>query len=282
MIPLPLRIVRRARRRISLTVHAARADSFLVSYPKSGRTWFRYVLSHYFAAVAKVDEAINLHNMFSIVPNFDLDPVRGVPSYRFTGQPGGVPKVWVSHLEYRASLFLNRPVIMMVRDPRDVIVSAYFHATRHKHRYQGTLAEFIEDQTQGVPAMCHYLNGWARGIIGRPHFILSYEALSANTEADTRSALEFLGCSVDDVALKNAVEAGKFEAMQDRERAEGIPAHDYDRNDTESLRMRRGQAGAYGEYLDAQLVDRVEALCNAGLSVAAKKLIAATGMLLPA
>ncbi|RVP93301.1 sulfotransferase domain-containing protein, partial [Sinorhizobium meliloti] len=44
---------RRVEKRVQLTTYAAQADSFLISYPKSGRTWFRYVLSHYLATIAR-------------------------------------------------------------------------------------------------------------------------------------------------------------------------------------------------------------------------------------
>ncbi|WEX75601.1 sulfotransferase domain-containing protein [Sinorhizobium numidicum] len=269
---------RRVERRARLTAHAARADAFLISYPKSGRTWFRYVLAHYFASVGGVPEAIDLHNMFSIVPNFDLDPVRGIPAYRFGTANNTVPRVFVSHLDYQASRFLRRPVIMMVRDPRDVIVSAFFHATRHKHRFQGSLSDFIRDREHGMPAMVRYLNRWADGLSSRAHFVLSYESLSADTEEQTEAALKFLGCQIDRQALRNAVEAGRFDVMQDRERIEGIPAHDYNRNDVESLRMRRGKVGGFRDYLDdAQLLE-VERLCSANLTPAAKRLIGHTGL----
>jgi hypothetical protein len=279
MTSVVTRLQRRLSKRIKLTRYAASADCFLTSYPKSGRTWFRYILSHYFAALSGFPDAVNLHNMFSIVPNFDLDPVRGIPGFRDGGN-GVVPKVWVSHLDYRASLFLRRPVIFMVRDPRDVVVSAFFHATRHKHRFEGTLEAFIEDREQGVPAICRYLNGWARGIDRRRHHVLSYEALSDDAERETRKVLEFLGCRHDAQALTAAVEAGRFESMQDRERAEGIPAHDYDRSDTDSLRMRRGRAHGFHDYLDQPMIARVEQICASDLSRSAKRLVAATGFAL--
>lgn len=270
------RLQRRLFKRVTLTRYAASADCFLTSYPKSGRTWFRYILSHYFASLSGFPGAVNLHNMFSIVPNFDLDPVRGIPGFREVGI-GAVPKVWVTHLDYRASLFLRRPVIFMVRDPRDVVVSAFFHATRHKHRFEGTLEDFIVNREQGVPAMCRYLNGWARGMGQRQHHVLSYEALSNDAVLETRKVLDFLGCRHDAQALAAAVEAGRFESMQDRERAEGIPAHDYDRSDTDSLRMRRGRAHGFHDYLDRGMIARVEQICAADLSRSAKRLVAATG-----
>ncbi|WP_331376184.1 sulfotransferase domain-containing protein [Sinorhizobium chiapasense] len=271
------RVWRLMAKRARLTAYAARADAFLVSYPKSGRTWFRYVLSHYFASVADVSEPIDLHNMFSIVPNFDLDPKRGIPAHRYADENGPVPRIFVSHLDYQASRFLRRPVIIMVRDPRDVIVSAYFHATRHKHRFQGSLSDFIVDRDQGMPAMIRYLNRWAGGLSNRAHFILSYESLSADAEEQTEAALSFLGCHVDRNALHDAVHAGRFDAMQNRERAEGIPAHEYNRNDVESLRMRKGKVGGFRDYLDEVQILEIERLCSTNLTAAGKQLIGHTG-----
>lgn len=278
MTALPVRIVRRIQRRMDITVCAASADCFLVSYPKSGRTWFRFLLSHYFAARAAPQFDVNLHTMFSVLPNFDLDPVRGVPAFVFREPEGKVPRIWVSHLAYRRSLFLNKPVILLVRDPRDVAVSAYFHATRHKHRFAGTIEQFLDDPEQGVPAMCAYLNGWSKGIAGRRRHILSYEALSKDPAGRLIDALEFLGCEIDPAAVAAAVEAGSFANMQERERAEGLPAHDYDRGDAESLRMRRGQAGGYSDYLDPQMIRKIEDICRRQLSMRARSLVVHTGI----
>ena len=278
MTALPIKIARRIRRRIDITFFAASADCFLVSYPKSGRTWFRFLLSHYFAARSAPGTDVDLHNMFGVLPNFDLDPVRGVPAFRFGGRGKDVPRIWVSHLAFRRSLFLNKPAIMLVRDPRDVAVSSYFHATRHKHRFEGDIEQFLEDPSQGVPAMCAYLNGWAKGIAGRRSHILSYEALSADPASQVAGALKFLGCAVDEGAVEAAVRAGSFAAMQKRELAEGLPAHDYDRSDNESLRMRRGQAGGYTDYLSPAMVSKVEEICRRNLTLGAKALLAETGV----
>ena len=49
----------------------------------------------------------------------------------------------------------------MIRDPRDVIVSAYFAETRHKHRFSGGMSTFLQDYKLGNSALVRYLNGWA-------------------------------------------------------------------------------------------------------------------------
>lgn len=279
MTSIATKIIRRIEGRVRLTRYATSADCFLVSYPKSGRTWLRYMLASYFASLDGRAEPIDLFNMFTMLPNFALDAERGIPAF-FAGRGGPVPRVWVSHHNFRRSLFFHKPVIMMIRDPRDVIVSGYFHAVRHKHRFEGTMADFIKDESQGLPEMCRYLNGWAKGIENRRHNVLSYESLSADTEQGLRSTLEFLNCPIDVAALKAAVLAGNFAAMQDLEVKEGLPAHEYDRSDNESLRMRRGQAGGFRDYLDDAMLETVREICARGLSPKARTLFARSGLTL--
>lgn len=259
---------------------ARRADAFLVSFPKSGRTWLRYILSYYFAGIAGIagqNGAPDLHSMFAFVPNFDLDRARGIPAFRTHYAVGRVPAVFVSHNIY-SRLFLDRPIIFMVRDPRDVVVSAYFHATLHKGRFSGSMSDFFEDHKYGVPAMLSYLNGWADALSRRRHHILSYETLSADPIGEVKSVLLFLGCTVDETLLRDAVNAGEFEKMRGLEMAQGLPAHEYNRDNTESMRMRKGVVGGFRDYLNDEQIARIEGLCFRYLTPAAQKLVMETGL----
>src|SRR3546814_2248758 len=88
----------------------------------------------------------------SIRPNCDCDPVRGVPAFQFQRRPA-MPLVLISHRRHDAALFADRPIIFLIRDPRDIMVSAYFHATRHKRRFGGTIGAFLRDRGHGLPAL---------------------------------------------------------------------------------------------------------------------------------
>lgn len=277
MTNLALRLLRKARNRTRLVANAAAAASFLTSYPKSGRTWFRFILSNYFNTAADLKVGVDLHSTFSIVPNFDCDPVRGIPAFRQAQFQSRIPLILVTHHGYRRSIFLNKPVIFMVRDPRDVLVSAYFHATRHKHRFEGGISDFLANPDQGLTPLIAYLNGWAAGLQRHQHYVLSYEALSADPEGATAKVLSFLNYAVDREGVKQAVDSSQFEAMRDRERSEGIPAHSYDLTDNESLRMRKGKVGGFSEYLNADQAELIEARCARELSRKAKELISTTG-----
>lgn len=269
---------RRLRDEPHLRLAASRADAFLVSYPKSGRTWLRYLLSCYFAESAGLGFEPDLTTTFRVLPNFDRDPVRGIDSFAGRGGQAPMPFILVSHLPYRERLFLDRPVLFLVRDPRDVIVSAYFHATRHKKSFAGDMAAFLDEPKYGLAALTGYLNGWAEGLSGRLHHLISYEHLLAEPMPTVAGILSFLGVAPQPDILARAVAAAQFDRMRDKERDGGIPGHDYDRNDDQSLRMRSGKAGTFGEWLSPDQADLVLERCRAELSPCAHHLLAATGV----
>ncbi|WP_237229853.1 sulfotransferase domain-containing protein [Sphingobium sp. TKS] len=269
---------RRLRDEPHLRLAAARADAFLVSYPKSGRTWLRYLLSCYFAESARLGFAPDLTSTFRVLPNFDRDPVRGIDAFVGRSGAAALPLILVSHLPYRDRLFLDRPVLFLVRDPRDVIVSAYFHATRHKKSFSGDMAAFLDEPKYGMASLTGYLNGWSAGLEGRPHHLISYEHLLSEPLATVAGILAFLGVEPEGDILARAVAAAQFDRMRDKERGGGIPGHDYDRNDDQSLRMRSGKAGAFGEWLNPDQADLVLERCRSDLSPRALALLAATGV----
>ncbi|WP_150291993.1 sulfotransferase domain-containing protein [Sphingobium estronivorans] len=269
---------RRLRDEPHLRLAAARADAFLVSYPKSGRTWLRYLLSCYLAESAQLGFEPDLTSTFRVLPNFDRDPVRGIDAFVGRSSDAALPLILVSHLPYRERLFLDRPVLFLVRDPRDVIVSAYFHATRHKKTFAGDIAAFLNEPKYGLAALTGYLNGWADGLAGRPHHLISYEHMLAQPAPTVAGILSFLGVEPEGDLVARAVAAAQFDRMRDKERDGGIPGHDYDRNDDQSLRMRSGKAGTFGELLNADQADLVLERCRAELSPRALRLLAATGV----
>lgn len=249
----------------------------LASYPKSGRTWFRFILSSYLAKAFGLELTPDLHSMFKVMPNFDMESVRGLPAFVFADHRPRPPLIAVSHLPYSRLRFRTLPAIFMLRDPRDVMVSSYFHATRQKHRFRGDIGGFLRDPEQGVASLTSYLNGWSAGLHHRRHIVLSYENLSREPHAETARVLAFLGVEVRPRLLADAVEAAKFQNMQVLEQATGLPGHDYDRNDSESLRMRRGKVGGFADYLTAEQIEFIERTCDRELTAEARAILQPTG-----
>lgn len=251
---------------------APRVEALIASFPKCGRTWLRFAMANYFAEAFRLRIAPDLHTMFSIIPNFDADPVRGMPSFAYSHARPAMPLICVSHAAAAATPLL--PIIFLARDPRDVVVSNYFHATRHKKRFTGTIAEFIDEPTHGLDGYIHYLNQWAAFLSRTRHHVTSYECMSAAGGDELTRILEFLGLRVHEEHLATALRRSTFDSMHAHERAEGIPKHDYDRSDTESMRMRKGVAHGYGDYLTSEQIALIERRCRTGLSAKALQIIA--------
>ena len=259
-----------------LFFHLERIDAILASYPKSGRTWFRFILSTYLVSLFGLDPSLDLHSTFTVIPNFDLDPERGLPAFGFADHTPPVPLIAVSHRPYSRLWFRQRPVVYMLRDPRDVLVSSYFHATRQKHRFSGDIDAFLNDPEQGAAGLTDYLNGWAAGLRHHPHLVLSYEKLSRDPISETGRVLAFLGLEVRPQLLAAAVEAAQFQNMQKLELSKGLPGHRYDRSDGESLRMRRGQVGGFVDYLTPAQIALIDTICNRRLTAGAKARLVGT------
>jgi hypothetical protein len=274
------RRVRQVRNQILLQRAAPSIDAFLVSFPKSGRTWLRFLLSCYFARASELGFEPDLHSTFRVLPNFDRDAARGLPVFVGRDREVDLPLIAVSHRQFDAQLFGGRPTIILVRDPRDVCVSAYFHETKHKHRFVGSIAEFIEDDTYGVPAIVRYHNGWALGMVGSRSLVISYEDMSNSTEATVTRILEFLGLQVDVATLADAVERARFSKMQKTEEKTGIPGHDYDRSDKDSLRVRKGKVGGYSDTLSETEAERIITICRDTMVAEAKALMRQSGIAL--
>lgn len=250
-------------------------ECVLASFPKSGRTWLRFALSCYLDHAAHLELRPDLATTFRILPNLDRDPLRGLPGFAYLDFPS-VPLIAVTHRPFERELFQDRPIIFLTRDPRDVMVSAYFHATRHKNRFRGSIHDFILDRYQGMPALLRYLDGWAGGLAGSRHHLVTYEALSQNLAEALDAIIAFLGLARDHGAVTHAVHRSSFQAMRDIEQRAGIPGHHYDRSDGESLRMRKGKAGGFQDYLSAGEIRLVDTMWAEGASAEARALFGPT------
>jgi hypothetical protein len=213
------------------------APTHFVSYPKSGRTWVRYVLR-----LLEADRAIAFHH-----DGFDFsDGSR--PEHDFD-------------LETRRRRYRGRTLVYMRRDPRDVLVSLYFQVTGRFDDifgYRGTIAEFIRDPYFGAAPLHRFTRLWTAVLAERPGLVLAYEEMSADPAGQTARLLEGLGIARPAEVVARAVEAASFEAMRAVERSGEFP-EPWLRLRNEAPKVREGKVGGHRaalaqadiEYLDA-------------------------------
>ena len=276
-LPLPKQLKQTVKEAL-IALAFARADGVIASYPKSGRTWLRFILANYFDLLFDLGLAIDLHSMFQVIPNDQLDDLRGRRAFRFERRPE-LPFLFASHAPYRRSLFAGKKILFMLREPKDLMVSAYFHKARHGG-CAGGIKSFLRDPADGLADYLRHSNRWAERLGAHRHLTISYERLAGDTEGIVLAVLALFEVSVDRAALGEAIERSRFERMRAIEIAKGLPGHQHDRGQAEGRRVRKGKIGGFRDYLDEDDVAFVDQGCRAGLSPAAKRLLAGVGLAL--
>jgi hypothetical protein len=233
---------------------AVRADdTFLISYPRSGNTWTRFLIAN----LSHPKDPVTFANIERLIPDAEAQSsryMRGIPS----------PRTVKSH-----SYFDPRypKVIYIVRDPRDVALSYYDFSRKYRQIEDSyPLARYIDDFTTG-----HLLSaGWgtwgenvaswiyARG--SRPGFLpLRYEDLKARPEQELKRIAEFLGIAASPELIRTAIERSSADRMREMEKTEGknwVTTKDK-RNDIPFIRT--ASVGGWKSNLPTESVAKIEA-----------------------
>jgi hypothetical protein len=228
--------------------------SFVVSYPKSGRTWLRLMLASVLAAVTGRPLTLDTHSYGS---------ARGaIPRIFFTHDGAGLAKP--GPVPSRKESYRGKTVLLLVRDPRDVLVSHYYQASRRSRRGRavGDLDTFVRGPL-GVSRVIAFMNGWAAAQPVPDRFaIVRYEDLHLNCLGELRRCVEFFRIpDVDEDMLTTAVEAGTFERMRALESSGALDQRMQPRDpgDPDSYKVRSGRVGGYAQVLTAEQVAYLDA-----------------------
>jgi len=247
-------------------------DVYLLSYPKCGRTWVtlmvgRAITQHF---------GLEVPNLLKISRLGELHPE--VPLIREThdGQPH---RKRPHELPTTREQFAGKKVILLVRDPRDVLVSYYHHKSKREplreffffqrkrrethSRFAGTLAEFLDVEIGGFDTLLRYYNLWAENRhVPKAFLLLRYEDLQADPHGELRRVLDFLGLAqIPDAVVKEAVEYASFANMQKIESGEKSQSYKLkpgDPNDLNSYKVRRGKVGGYADELSPAQIETLD------------------------
>lgn len=243
----------------------------VVSYPKSGRTWFSHLYYHYtLAHFDSVDLDYGFAYRTELRKGFQRLLLDRARHRKYTivhfSHGGGGGKKRADRLKDKTADFLEKQTILLTRDPRDVAVSHYHHLKRNGRMHSPDLSSFLRDSHSGVHRVVRFLNFWAVPIRSQhPNLeVIRYEDLQADTQGTLKQALGFLGTTCADEGLRHAANEASFESMQ-RRQGDKVQGEDPDR-----LRVRRGSRTGGTElnerdreYLDDVLVKHLDE-CFAG------------------
>ncbi|MGB8013329.1 MAG: sulfotransferase domain-containing protein [Terriglobales bacterium] len=190
-------------------------DTFIVSYPRSGNTWTRFLIAN----LLFPDQSVSFANIERLIPDAEALSSRymkRIPS----------PRVIKSH-----QYFDHRypKVLYITRDPRDVVLSYYHFARKFRHIADDyPLEQYVRGLVHGTlfstswGTWAENVGTWVAARNGRPTFLLlRYEDLMTDTEAELAKAARFFGVEASPEKLRRAIENSSADRMRELEKKAG-------------------------------------------------------------
>lgn len=225
------------------------SDQFVVSYPRSGNTWLRYLLRE--VIVLQHPELPAPADLEALLPTVHVaapdDPAQEAFGLR--------TRLLKSH---NIADLSGRRMVYIFREPADALVSFYHHRRRKLARKGVELEETLDGFCQRrVPVWCEHvrLGLEQHGAFPGDTLLLAYEDLHARTQAALRGVVDFLGLPASDAQLAEAIERNRFERLRSKEEQKAAPPAS---SAPGEFFFRKGRVGGGGEELCAESVRLLE------------------------
>jgi hypothetical protein len=230
-------------------------DVFLVSYPKSGNTWTRFLIAN----LLYPEKCPDFSNIDQIIPEPETSSTRSLAKVPR-------PRILKSH-EYFDPRY--RRIIYIVRDPRDVVLSQYhFHMKRRRidenYPVERFVERFVAGETSTYGSWDENVAGWLATRYNTPGFLLlRYEDMMADTVRELAKIASFLGIEADATRLSRAVEQCSAERMREQEKKQS-PKWSLTRNTRQDIPfVRTARSGNWRSALPESAVAVIESNCGA-------------------
>jgi len=231
---------------------------WLASYPKSGNTWVRSLLSAYYYSK-------NGNFNFELLKNIDVYPQQKYFDVKID-KPGEINSYWDISQEkiiskkkikilktHNSLLALNgknftKPehtlgIIYIVRDPRNIVTSLKNHYDLdYKQSLDFMLNEkkYIYDiREKNDYADFHFLSSWSnhyKSWINNNLFrrmVIKYEDLENNTYETLKNLITYMNSlfqvneKIDEIKINNCIKTTSFKILKYKEQKEGFPENVY-------------------------------------------------------
>ncbi len=213
-------------------------DTFIVSYPKSGNTWVRFILAQILSGQTR---QLSFNEVEDIVPDVyrSKDAIDKMPSPRF--------------IKTHDVLFRYYPkTIYVVRDYRDVLVSFYHYKLALKE-YEGDFSSFIRSADVREPFGSwkdHVSKALAASKEEHPSLILfRYEDIKSDFEKTVREMTLF--CGIQSINTEELKEITRFDKLRKVENESGSEFLTRSKQNF----FREGQSGVWQSYFGQSDLD---------------------------
>jgi hypothetical protein len=263
-------------------LRALPTDAYIISFPKCGRTWLRLMIGW---SIAYHYGLVDDHSR----PNSAILDLQRLAAKRYE-----VPRIVLEHdddaffkspneLTCSKQEYRKAKVIFLVRDPRDVIISTYFHKLKRKNfmptdpsrkayaAYDGTISDFLREPIGSFETLLSYYNIWEKCRFQTKDFLLIYyEDLHLEPVQQLATILDFLDLSeISASTVEKAVEFASFDNMRKMEEANVFKSgilKPISKGDFETYKTRKGKVGGFAESLANDDIDYLNGKMRSTLS----------------
>ncbi len=242
-------------------INRVEPDVYVVSYPKCGRTWVRTMLKTCAELLEQPEQVFHDKELVQVsgrIVKFEHDQGTWVPA------PPRLDK-----LSFRRHTYAGKKVVLLVRDPRDVLVSSWYHLRYRENIFRADLSTFIRDPLVGIEKVVAFMNMFVDNAgVPSDFLLMTYEDLHQQPRDCFSSLLRLIDIGISDGVLDQAIEASSFGRMKQMETRGSMRepwmrpgAKDLDK----ALKVRRGKVGSYRQELSEDDVAYLDGVIHARL-----------------
>jgi hypothetical protein len=226
-------------------------DTFLVSFPRSGNTWTRFLVCN----LINPDDPVNFAQLESRIPEiYDVTDrnLRAFPR----------PRIIKSHECFDPRY---KKIVYIVRDPRDVLISYYeFQLKRRVIPDELSLEEFVprfmESEIEPKTGSWRdHVVSWTATRGGQKNFLLlRYEDMLADTQKESTKIASFLGLDSSPERIARAVALSSADRMRKLEKEQSRQWKETKKTRQDKPFVRKAASGGWKTILSEKSVVQIE------------------------
>lgn len=188
-------------------------DVILASFPKSGNTWVRFFFCNIISLEKWSGQEVGFPVLDRTMPEIGVTNL--IPKWPYKDL---FPRIVKTHWP-NFFLFRNNKSVLIVRDPRDVMVSYYRFVTQRKRPlFSGSFSDFIKDHRFGLPFWFRYHNSWLNN---SNTTTIYYEELRQDDIKYFKYIINQIGANISQELIERAAQSARIEQVQKNETKHG-------------------------------------------------------------
>lgn len=225
----------------------------IVSFPRAGRTWLTTLIGlnicHY--KYLSLEKAVVERKKLVNATHDRTDKSLKIPAW---------------DLSTDKSAYRDQRVLVLTRDPRDILVSAHLHATKRKGNFKGTLSDYIRDPRFGIAKVVRFYKIWRNNKnVPAAYLEIDYEDLLMDTVGTLQMACAFLRVPYSGMSVLQAVRDGHIDKLREKEASgffeEGVGKPKRP-GDPDSYYHRKGGSGGFIKHMTDDDILYCDAVIN--------------------